>query len=107
MGPTLAPFGLYVNQDRKNALEFGATSAVNPCPAVAAPAYQLPESAKSALVGYAFVTEQVTLGKRRVNGIAPARPDPSVKMYDSSPWEQVSRLNVAVPTSSAAVAGGH
>ena len=40
--PALAPFGMYVNHDKKNAPEFGATSAVNPCPDVAAPRVPTP-----------------------------------------------------------------
>ena len=52
------------------------------------------------------MTEQVTFGSRRVNGIVPARPEPSVKVYDRCPLEHVSKLNVAVPTACALVAGG-
>ena len=77
-----------------------------PCPDVAAPAYQLPERAKSALVDTAVVTEQVTFGSRRVNGTVPVRPEPSVKVYDSSTAGARRKAQVAVPTACALVAGG-
>ena len=73
---------MYVYQAAKNAPEFGLTSTVNPWPDVAAPSYQFPERAKSALVGYGVVVEQVTFCVRRVNGIVPVRPVPSVNVYD-------------------------
>ena len=80
--PAAVPFGMYVYQAAKNAPEFGLTSTVNPCPDVAG-SYQFPDRAKSALVGCGVVVEQVTFCVRRVNGIVPVRPVPSVKVYDS------------------------
>jgi len=93
-----------VYQAAKSALEIGLTSTVNPWPPIAG-ANQFPESAKSALVGYAGADEQVTFCVRRVNGIFPMRPVPSVKVYESWPLEQVLKLNVAVPTARAIVGG--
>ena len=82
------------------------TSIVKPCPAVAGPAYQLPDKAKSALVGYGVVIEHVTFANKRVNTMLPVRPVPSVKLYENCPLSQVLKLNVAVPTGMAVVAGG-
>ena len=38
--------------------------------------------------------------------VVPLRPLPSVKLYVSCPLTQESKLNVAVPTACAVVAGG-
>ena len=89
---------------RKRVLELGLTSTVKPCPEVAG-SYQLPERAKSALVGCGVAAEQVTFCVRRVSGMIPVRPVPSVKMYTSCPLVQLSKLNVAVPTACAVVIG--
>ena len=75
--PDPAPFGAYVYQAKNKMLETGLTSIVNPCPLVAA-SYQFPERAKSAFVGRMLVSEQVSFWVRRVSGIIPERPEPSV-----------------------------
>jgi hypothetical protein len=94
-----------VYQAKNIADDTGLTSTVNPWPFVAA-SYQLPESAKSAFVGRALVVEHVTLRVMRVNGIEPARPDPSVKLYVSTPLVHESKCSVAVPTATPLVTGG-
>ena len=103
--PALAPLGAYVYQAANTVPEFGLTSTVNPWPDVAA-AYQFPDKAKSAFVGCEVAVEQVTFCVRRVSAMVPARPVPSVKLYDRSPLLQVSKLNVAVPTACELVIGG-
>jgi hypothetical protein len=68
-----------VYQAKKSSREPGLTSTVKPCPDNVG-TYQFPERAKSALVGRAFVVEQVWLLVSRVNGMVPERPEPSVKV---------------------------
>ena len=83
----------------------GFNSTINPCPDVAA-LYQLPDSAKSALLGRAVVAEQVTLGVRRTIGMMPFRPLPSLNAYVNCPRSQLVKLSVAVPTACTVVVGG-
>ena len=75
--PAPCPPGAYVYQVRNNARDCGFTSNTKPCPDVAA-SYQLPDSAKSAFVGGVPPETHVTFIVRRVRGIEPARPLPSV-----------------------------
>ena len=97
-----APLGTYVYQAKKSAFEFGLTSTVIPYPEVAG-SYQFPEKPKSAFVGRALVVEHVTFCVRRVNGMLPVRPEPSVKLYERRPLVHKSKLIVAVPTAVDAV----
>jgi hypothetical protein len=80
--PEPAPLGAYVYQATKTAAELGFTSTVKPWPEVAA-VNQFPEKPKSAFVGRALVVEHVSFCNRRVNGMVPVRPDPSVNVYAS------------------------
>ena len=64
--PLPAPVMEYVYQAKYSTGAFGLTSTMKPCPDVDG-LYQLPESAKSALVGRAVVVEHVTLGVSRVS----------------------------------------
>lgn len=82
----------------------GFTSNTKPCPEVAA-AYQLPEKPKSAFVVGVPLATQVTLASRRVSGIAPLRPLPSLNAYVSEPCVQSVNASVPEPTCVAAVCG--
>src|SRR5271169_949342 len=102
--PAIAPIGSYVYQAANSAPESGLTSTVKPWPDVVG-SYQFPEWAKSVLVGNGVVVAQVTFCVRRVNGMFPVRPEPSVKLYESCPLVHVAKLSVAVPTACAMVVG--
>ena len=77
--PRFTPPGAYVYHAKNSVLELGLTSTVMPCPEVAG-SYQFPDSAKSALVDDVPLVAHVWFCVRRVSGMFPDRPEPSLKL---------------------------